>query len=74
MVGPGIRHLRRRRRGRNSRGGRDDLSIAAPGAAPGTLPIAQPTRFDLIINVKTAKTLGLTVPPAILLRADQVLQ
>lgn len=44
------------------------------GAVPGNLPIAQATRFDLIINLRTAKTLGLTIPPSLLLRADRVIQ
>jgi ABC-type uncharacterized transport system substrate-binding protein len=44
------------------------------GARPGDLPIAQPTRFDLVVNLKTAKTLGLTIPQAILVRADDVVQ
>jgi ABC-type uncharacterized transport system substrate-binding protein len=43
------------------------------GAKPSSMPIQQPTRFDLAINLKTAKTLGLTVPPSLLLRADQVI-
>ena len=64
--GPNFQHLFRR--------AAEFVDKILRGTKPGDIPVEQPTKFDFIVNLKTAKAIGLTIPPSVLARVDEVFE